>query len=79
LPPLFSLCLSRDFTARIGGYLPTYWSHMLFRTRFGTKATIRSDPIANFHIQPHTLSPINANCSSFDQEDYISIDEADTK
>ncbi|KAH9301908.1 hypothetical protein KI387_013491, partial [Taxus chinensis] len=48
-------------------------------TRYGAKATIISDPIANFHIEPHTLSPINANCSAFDQEDYPSTHEADTK
>ncbi|KAH9300833.1 hypothetical protein KI387_012416, partial [Taxus chinensis] len=38
-----------------------------------------SEPIANFHIEPHTPSQINANCSAFDQEDYPSTDEADTK
>ncbi|KAH9301360.1 hypothetical protein KI387_012943, partial [Taxus chinensis] len=48
-------------------------------TRYGTKATIRSEPIAKFHIEPHTPSLINANCSAFDQEDYPSTDEADTK
>ncbi|KAH9299889.1 hypothetical protein KI387_044112 [Taxus chinensis] len=79
LPPLFTLCLSRDFTAKIGGYLSADWSHMLFRTRYGTKATIRSEPIANFHIEPYTLSQINTNCSTFDQEDYLSTDETDTK
>ena len=36
LPPFFSICLSRDFTAKIGGYLSADWSHMLFRTRYGT-------------------------------------------
>ncbi|KAH9310893.1 hypothetical protein KI387_025928, partial [Taxus chinensis] len=79
LPPLFALCLSRDFTARIGGYLSADWSHMLFRTRYGTKATIRSEPIADFHIEPYTPSHINTNCSAFDQEDHLGTDEADTK
>ncbi|KAH9327817.1 hypothetical protein KI387_043751 [Taxus chinensis] len=79
LPPLFALCLSRDFTAKIGGYLFADWSHMLFRTRYGTKATIRSEPITNFHIEPYTPSQINVNCSAFDQEDHPSTDEADTK
>ncbi|KAH9293403.1 hypothetical protein KI387_041394, partial [Taxus chinensis] len=55
------------------------WSHMLFRTMYGTKATIRSEPIAKFHIEPYTTSRINTNYSVFDQEDYPSIDEADTK
>ncbi|KAH9328979.1 hypothetical protein KI387_001087, partial [Taxus chinensis] len=48
-------------------------------TRYGAKATIRSKPVANFHIEPHTPSPINANCSAFDQEDYPRTHEADTK
>ncbi|KAH9315793.1 hypothetical protein KI387_024420, partial [Taxus chinensis] len=47
--------------------------------RYGTKVTIRSEPIAKFHIEPHTPSQINANCLAFDQEDYQSTDEADTK
>ena len=42
----FSICLSRDFTAKIGGYLSTDWSHMLFWTGYGTKVTIPSEPIA---------------------------------
>ncbi|KAH9318143.1 hypothetical protein KI387_019912, partial [Taxus chinensis] len=46
---------------------------------YGTKATIRSEPIANFHIEPHTPSPINANYSTFDQEDYPGTDKANTK
>ncbi|KAH9298601.1 hypothetical protein KI387_030283, partial [Taxus chinensis] len=48
-------------------------------TRYGTKATIRSQPVANFHIEPHTRSPINANYSAFDQEDDPSTNEANTK
>lgn len=79
LPPLFALCLSRDFKTRIGGYLSVDWSHMLFQNRYGTKATIRSEPIVKFHIEPYTPSPINANYSTFDQEDYPGTDEADTK
>ncbi|KAH9296663.1 hypothetical protein KI387_044243 [Taxus chinensis] len=79
LPPLFALCLSRDFTAKIGGYLSVDWSHMIFRTRYGTKATIRSEPIVNFHIEPHVPSPINANCSAFDQEEWSNDLETGTK
>ncbi|KAH9325500.1 hypothetical protein KI387_005678, partial [Taxus chinensis] len=52
---------------------------MLFRMRYGTKATIRSEPIADFHIEPYTPSHINTNCSAFDQEDHLGTDEADTK
>ena len=36
--PHFSICLSRDFTAQIGGYISSDWSYMSFRTRYGAKA-----------------------------------------
>ncbi|KAH9308615.1 hypothetical protein KI387_036526, partial [Taxus chinensis] len=52
---------------------------MLFQTRYGTRVTIRSEPITKFHIEHHTPSPINVNCLAFDQEDYPGTDEADTK
>ncbi|KAH9324347.1 hypothetical protein KI387_004525, partial [Taxus chinensis] len=47
--------------------------------RYGTKAIINSEPIANFHSEPYTPSQINANYSAFDQEDHPSTDEAETK
>ncbi|KAH9312488.1 hypothetical protein KI387_027523, partial [Taxus chinensis] len=49
------------------------------KTRYGAKATIRSEPIANFHIEPHVPSPINANCSAFDQEECSNDLEIGTK
>ncbi|KAH9319562.1 hypothetical protein KI387_021331, partial [Taxus chinensis] len=51
----------------------------IFRMMYEAKATIRSDPIVDFHIEPHTLSPINTNCSAFDQEDLPSTYESDNK
>ncbi len=30
----FAICLSRDFTAQIGGYVSSKWSYMLFETRY---------------------------------------------
>ncbi|KAH9316111.1 hypothetical protein KI387_024738, partial [Taxus chinensis] len=68
-----------DFTTKIGGYLSTNWSHMLFRTRYGAKATIRSEPIVDYHIESYVPSPINANCLAFDQEDLLNTSEVDTK
>lgn len=67
LPPHFALCLSRDFTTKIGGYLSVDWSNMIFRTRYGAKAMIISEPIADFHIEPHVPNPINVNCLAFDR------------
>ncbi len=53
------MCLSRDFTAKIGGYLSADWSHMLFRTCYGTKVTIKSERLAKNHIEPYCPSTIN--------------------
>ena len=42
---------------------------MLFRTRYGTKVTIQSEPIAKNHIEPYSPSPINANLMINELED----------
>lgn len=82
LPPYFVICLSLDFTTKIGGYLSFDWSHMLFRTRYGTKVTIKSEPVAKNHIEPYNLSVVNAttvvNCALFDQEDITTANETTT-
>lgn len=36
LPPNFAICLSRDFTTKLGGYLSFDWSHLFFRTIYDT-------------------------------------------
>ena len=72
LPPYFSICLSRDFIAKIEGYLSYGWYHMLFRTRYGTKVTIKSKLLAKDHIEPYVPSALNENLVSFDKEDYDS-------
>ncbi|KAH9317519.1 hypothetical protein KI387_019288, partial [Taxus chinensis] len=48
-------------------------------TSYGAKATIRYEPIVDYHIEHHVLVPINVNCSDFDQEDLPSPCEAYTK
>lgn len=68
LPPHFVICLSREFTARIGGYLSADWSHLYFRTRYGTKVRIKSKAFAKTHVEPYTPSPINANLMYHEQE-----------
>lgn len=70
LPPYFSLCLSRDFTAKIGCYLSSDWSHILFRTRYGTRVTIRSKSLAKDHIEPYMSSIVNIN-TFISQEDEL--------
>lgn len=88
LLPHFTICLSWDFIAKLGGFLSSDWSHLFFRTRYGMKVTIKSEPLTKDHIKPYSPSPINTNlyatsameeqtmtsdCST--QEDYISLDE----
>ena len=42
---------------------------MLFRTRYGTKVTIKSELLAKIHIEPYVPSAINANLLAFDEEE----------
>ncbi|KAH9304921.1 hypothetical protein KI387_009325, partial [Taxus chinensis] len=72
LPPYFQLCLSRDFTAKIVGYLSLDWSFLFFTTRYGTKITINSKPLARFHIQPHSPNAV-ANYSALDQSNFDDV------
>ncbi|KAH9288743.1 hypothetical protein KI387_032860, partial [Taxus chinensis] len=69
LPPLFAIFLSRDFIAKMGSYLSADWSHMILRTRYGTKLTIRVEPICHNHVEPYTASPINGNYTIGDPEE----------
>lgn len=62
LPPLFSIFLSRDFTAKVGGYLSSYWSHMLLRTRYDTRFIIQAEPIFSYHVESYEPSPLQSNC-----------------
>ncbi|KAH9289487.1 hypothetical protein KI387_033604 [Taxus chinensis] len=71
LPPYFALCLSRDFTTKIGGYLSSDWS-LFFTTHYGTKVTINSEPLARFHIEPHSSNAV-ANYSALDQSDFDEV------
>ncbi|KAH9295246.1 hypothetical protein KI387_038834, partial [Taxus chinensis] len=71
LPPLFTIFLSQDFTAKMGGYLSADWSHMILRTRYGTKVTIRVEPIFHNHVEPYTASPINGNYTIHDPEEEV--------
>lgn len=86
LPPFFSLCLSRDFTAKIGGYVLADWSHILFRTRYGTKVVIKSERLAKDHIEPYNPNPINAapvvadtNCVIFADSELAAARELQAK
>ena len=79
LPPYFSICLSRDFTAKIGGYVSADWSHMLCRTRYGTKVTIPSEPIAKECLELN-IAAIENNTAAvlFDQEEVDVVCESET-
>ena len=72
LPPHFAIYLSRDFTSQLGGYIASNWSYLFFRTRYGTKASIRSEPLALCHIEPYIPSPVNVNYTAQDEKQDIS-------
>ena len=80
LPPYFSICLSRDFSINIGGYLSADWSHMLFCTRYGTKVTIPFEPIARDCIENHIINAKNeVTTLLFDQEEVSTTHELETQ
>ena len=77
LPTHFSLSLSRDFTAQLGGYIASVWSYMFFKTRYGTKASIKAEPLSEFYIETYTPSPINKDCISKEEDEgYMSHEHA---
>lgn len=78
LPPYFSICLSRDFTTKLRGYIFANWSHLCFRTWYGTKVTIKSEPQATCHLEPYTPSPINEDLAIRDHEELPPIQDPDT-
>lgn len=75
LPPHFAIFLSRDFTAQIGGYIASHWSFMFFRTRYGTKASIKAKPLALNHIETYNPSPININCTIHEEDEECTTHE----
>ncbi len=54
--PYFAICLSRDFTAQIGGFISADWSYMSFKTRYGANASIRAEPQALYHLVNYQLT-----------------------
>lgn len=78
LPPHFVIFLSRDFITKLGGYLSTDWSHLFFRTRYGTKETIKSEPQFTCHLEPYTPSPINVDLVVHDHEELPPIQDPET-
>ena len=52
---------------------------MLFHTRYGTKVTIKSEPLVAHYIEPYVSNTINVNCPIFDDNDFQTIGEVDTK
>ena len=76
--PHFLICLSRDFTTPIGGYISSYWSYMFFRTRYGTEALIRAKPLALHHIEPYTTNLINMNYTILEMDESGIVNEPTT-
>lgn len=74
----FSICLSRVFTTQIGGYISSDWSYMLFTKRYGTKASIRVEPLALHHIEPYTLNLINMNCTILEMDENDIVNDLST-
>lgn len=52
---------------------------MLFRTRYGTKVTIKSEALAKDNIEPYIPCAINANCLVLEEGDVLPSFEAKTQ
>ena len=76
--PHFPICLSRDFTAQIGGFISADWSYMSSKTRYGANASIRSEPQALHHIESYTPNFINMNCPILEMNENDIINEPST-
>lgn len=50
LPPLFGLCLSREFTVKIGGYLAMDYTHYLIPCR-NKRVRLDNEKIFEFHVE----------------------------
>ena len=51
---------------------------VVFRTRYGTKASIKVEPLALDHIEAYTPNPINMNCTIHHEDDEDTINEHTT-
>ena len=76
--PHFSIYLLRDFIAQIGGYISSNCSYIFFRTRYGTKASIRVEPLALHHIEPYNPNLINMNCTILEINENDIVNEPTT-
>ena len=76
--PYFSICLSRDFTAQIGGFISSNWSYMSFKMRYGANASIRAEPQALHHTEPYTPNLINMNCTILEMDENDIMNEPTT-
>lgn len=75
IPPVFGLCLSRDFTAKIGGYLSLDWSHLILQTQQGSKLKILSEPLHAEHIADQAMlnfEPTHTSISNKERKTVVS-------
>ena len=76
--PHFDICLFRDFTAQIGGFISADWSYMSFKTRYGANASIRLNPQAFHHTESYTPNFINMNCPILEMNENDIVNEPTT-
>lgn len=69
LPTHSTICLSRDFTTKMGGYITVDWSFMVFRTGYVTHASIKVEPLFMNHVELYMISLEDMRCNLFDEEE----------
>lgn len=60
IPPIFGLCLSQEFTSKVGVYLSLDWSHLILRTKHGAKMKIESKALHSEHVADEVMLKFEA-------------------
>lgn len=68
IPPIFGLCLSHNFTTKIGGYLSLDWSHLILQTQHGAKLKILLEPLLTEHIVDQAMINFEPTHTSISNE-----------
>lgn len=69
IPPIFGLCHSWDFTAKIGGYLSLDWSHLILCTQHDAKIKILSEPLHAEHVAGQAMINFEPTHTSISNEE----------
>lgn len=74
IPPIFGMCLSCDFTNKIGGYMSLDWFHLIVRTRYGSKLKVLSKPLHLEYILDDNMMNLEPTHTTFSQNQMYCVE-----